>query len=83
MDISDGLARHLLDAAPDPSIVVDVDGCIQYANGRVSDVLGYEPSELIGQHIEVLLPERFHATHPSHRTKIFQQSQSPTYGVKA
>jgi len=71
MDISDGLARLLLDAAPDPSIVVDVDGCIQYANGRVSDVLGYEPSELIGEHIEVLLPERFHAIHPSHRTRYF------------
>lgn len=71
MDISDGLANHLLDAAPDPSIVIDVDGCIQYANGRVSDVLGYEHSELIGQHIEVLLPERFHAIHPGHRTRYF------------
>ena len=71
MDMSDGLASHLLDAAPDPSIVVDVNGCIQYANGRVSDVLGYEPSELIGQHIESLLPERFHAVHPSHRTSYF------------
>jgi PAS domain S-box-containing protein len=73
MDISDGLASHLLDAAPDPSIVIDVNGCIQYVNGRVSDVLGYEPSELIGHHIEVLLPERFYAIHPSHRARYFNK----------
>jgi len=71
MDISDGLARQLLDAVPDPSIVIDANGCIVYVNGRVKDVFGYEPAELIGQHMEVLLPERFRAAHPSHRIGYF------------
>jgi len=71
MDISDGLARQLLDAAPDPSVVIDTDGCIVYVNGRVRDVLGYEPAELIDQHMEVLLPERFRAVHPSLRIGYF------------
>jgi PAS domain S-box-containing protein len=71
MDISDGLARQLLDAAPEPSIVINADGSILYVNGRVKDVLGYEPEELIDQHMEVLLPERFRAIHPSHRIGYF------------
>jgi len=48
---------------PDPSVVIDADGRILYANGRVKDVLGYEPVELIDQHMEVLLPERFRTVH--------------------
>ena len=71
MDISDGLAKQLLDAAPDPSIVIDADGWIVYVNARVQDIFGYEPAELIGQHMEMLLPERFRAAHPSHRIGYF------------
>ena len=71
MDVSDGLAKHLLDAAPDPNVVVDQDGRILYVNGRVKDVFGYEPAELIGQPMEVLLPERFRNVHPNHRIGYF------------
>jgi len=71
MDVSDTLARHLLDAAPDPSVVIDSGGRILYANGRVRDVFGYDPADLVDQHMEVLLPERFRGVHPSHRTKYF------------
>lgn len=71
MDISDGLARHLLDAAPDPSIVINADGLILHANARVKDVLGFEPEELRGQHMEILLPERYRALHPQHRIGFF------------
>jgi PAS domain S-box-containing protein len=71
MDVSDALARHLLDTAPDPSVVIDKDGYILYANGRVNELFGYEPTELIDQHMEVLLPERFRAIHPRHRTHYF------------
>lgn len=71
MDFSDGVAKHLLDAAPDPSIVIDADGLIQYANERVRDVLGYEPAELIGESVEILLPERFQKLHPDHRLGYF------------
>ena len=76
MDVSNGLARHLLDAAPDPNIVIDQDGLILYVNGRVKDVFGYEPAELIGQPMEVLLPERFRNVHPGHRIGYFN-SPSP------
>jgi len=75
MDISDAFARQLLDAAPDPSVVVNNDGCILYANGRVKDVFGYDPEDLIDRHMEALLPERFRAMHPRHRTEYFT---SPT-----
>jgi len=71
MNVSDGLAKHLLDAAPDPNVVIDKDGRILYVNGRVKDVFGYEPAELIGQSMEVLLPARFRKIHPNYRVGYF------------
>jgi len=71
VDISNELARQLLDAASDPSIVIDPGGIVIYVNARVKGVFGYEPAELIDRHMEVLLPERFRAIHPSHRTRFF------------
>ena len=71
MDVSGELATQLLDAVSDPSIVIDPDGIVIYANARVREVLGYEPAELIGGDMEVLLPERFRAHHPSHRVEYF------------
>ena len=35
--------RSLLEAAPDPTVIIDAAGTIVLANNRVRDVLGYEP----------------------------------------
>lgn len=40
--------RSLLEAAPDPTVVIDATGAIVLVNNRVRDVLGYEPSDLEG-----------------------------------
>ena len=80
MDISDTLAKHLLDAAPDPYVVVDADGCIRYVSGRVKDVLGYDPTELIGQRMDFLLPERFRDIHPDHRNAYFNNPSPRSMG---
>lgn len=55
IDIRTSLA--LLEFAPDVLLLVDVDGHVTYANSRVRDVFHYEPAELLGQPIDLLLPE--------------------------
>jgi PAS domain S-box-containing protein len=70
VNVSNELARRLLDDAPDPSVIVDGEGTIVYANARVTDALGYTPEELEGQHVECLLPERFREIHPTHRSRF-------------
>jgi len=60
--------QWFLDAMPDAVLIVGPDGQIRRANAKVETVFGYQPQELIGQPLEMLLPERLRAPHSVHRT---------------
>jgi PAS domain S-box-containing protein len=62
--------RALLDAAPDATVVVNEEGRIVFANLQVERILGYQPSELLEQPVEVLVPARYHGTHAGHRARF-------------
>ena len=81
MDLSAGLARTLLDLAPDPTVVVDSGGVIVFVNAQVENAFGYSPAELVGQRVEVLLPERFKHTHPQHRERFAAHAKPRPMGA--
>ena len=66
--------RTLLDAAPDAMLVVDVQGRIVLVNRQTEELFGYPDSELVGQKVEVLVPPRFRAKHPGHRSGYFARN---------
>ena len=53
---SDGVSR-LLNAAPDPTLVMDAHGRIQVVSEQVTFVLGHRRDELLGRHISDLVPD--------------------------
>ncbi len=63
--------RLAVEASPSALMMVDRDGRILMANSRSLEYFGYTPAELIGQPIEILLPERFQAAHPEQRLQFF------------
>lgn len=59
---------RLLEGAADATLVVDWDGRIRFANQRTLEVLGWEPTELVGQPVEVLVPSASRGIHVSFRS---------------
>jgi PAS domain S-box-containing protein len=53
-------------------VIVDGNGVIVFANRHVSALFGYEPGEVTGHRVEMLVPKRFHDRHVSHRQKYIE-----------
>jgi PAS domain S-box-containing protein len=64
---SDGLFEKLFEFSPDAVVVLDHTGSIVRANGQAEQMFGYDRQEMIGQSVEILMPERFRSVHPQHR----------------
>ena len=60
--------RGLVDAAPDGIVIVGAAGRIDLVNPQAARLFGYAPEELVGQEVEILVPERARAAHVDHRT---------------
>src|SRR5262249_10934539 len=61
------LFEKLFEQAPDPILVTDPKGLIVHANLQVEQSFGYKRSELIGEPVERLIPQRFRSLHERHR----------------
>jgi len=53
--------------------MVDGLGVIRVASARVRDVLGWEPTKLVGQKVEVLMPPEMAETHLYHRRSYMER----------
>ncbi|MBI5386058.1 MAG: response regulator [Verrucomicrobia bacterium] len=60
--------RGLVESAPDGIVIVDHVGRIQLVNRETAKLFGYRADELLGQLVEVLLPERFRQMHVKDRS---------------
>ena len=59
--------RNLLEVSPNAFLVVDATGRILSADGRVEEILGYLPADLVGQSVEVLVPAGLRTLHARQR----------------
>ena len=73
--------RSALESAPDATVIVDGAGTILFSNQQVSTVFGYQPEQVVGLNVDLLLPERFRARHALHRERFAADEQVRPMGA--
>ena len=73
--------RALFEFSPDAIIASDQEGRITQTNAQVENFFGYPRGELLGQSVEILVPERFRRTHPAHRKDYSERARVRQMGI--
>ena len=73
--------RALFEFSPDAIVASDREGRITQANAQVEKLFGYTRAELLGQSIDILVPERFRRMHPAHRHDYSQRPRVRQMGA--
>lgn len=72
--------RGLVESAPDAMVIVDAEGAIRLVNGQTERLFGYAREELLGQPVEILMPERFRQRHAALRRAYFDNPRPRAMG---
>ena len=78
---SESMSHALFESAAQGIFIVNQEGRLVMANPSSEKMLGYEPGELLGQSIEMLVPERFRVAHPGYRQGYFHDPQNRPMGI--
>ena len=62
-----GLARAVLESASEAIVIADRAGTIVMVNAQTESLFGYTRDELVGQRLDVLVPDHARAAHETHR----------------
>ncbi len=75
------LAQLIVESSPAAYVVVDAEGSIVFCNARTEKFFGYSREELIGQPMEMLIPERLHHKHREYRHAFTLAPKARAMGV--
>lgn len=73
--------RGLLESAPDAMVIIDHQGRIVVVNAQAERLFAYKREEMLGQPIEILIPERYRVKHPGHRGGFFSDPKLRPMGA--
>ena len=69
MQVTDHLFVGLLDGAPDAMVCMAADGQIALVNAQTERLFGYRREDLVGQQMEILIPNAVRAAHAAYCTR--------------
>ncbi len=73
--------RLVVEAAPNAMVITDRVGKIVMVNAQAERLFGYARAELVGQPVEMLVPERFRTHHPELRQTFFADPRPRPMGA--
>jgi PAS domain S-box-containing protein len=73
--------RRVVESAPNAMVMAGADGRIVLVNAQTEKLFGYQRDELMGQPVEVLVPERFRNRHADYRAGFCAHPETRAMGV--
>jgi diguanylate cyclase (GGDEF)-like protein/PAS domain S-box-containing protein len=73
--------KRIFEVSPDAILVVDPEGRITKVNAQVARMFGYSETELLGQTIEILIPQRLTPQHIKYRSGYWAASRIRPMGT--
>jgi PAS domain S-box-containing protein len=71
----------MVESTPSAIVLVNKEGKIAYVNNQTEKLFGYNRSELVGQLMEILIPDRYHSHHPGFRKMFFDSPSVRSMGA--
>ena len=78
---SEARLHAMLDSTLDPMITIDSYGMVQGASHSVETVFGWKREELVGQNVNVLMPEPYRSEHDGHLSRYRNTDESSVLGA--
>src|ERR1700723_1119899 len=72
---------RVVEAVPNAIVMVGASGLIEMVNGQAEKIFGYPRADMLGQPIEMLLPERYRANHSGLWGAFFVAQQAREMGA--
>jgi len=72
--------RLVVESSPNGLLMVDEQGIIRMVNRQIDQLFGYERADLIGQPVEILVPQRMRSDHTGDRAEFIAHSESRPMG---
>jgi two-component system sensor kinase FixL len=73
--------KSILDTIPDAMIVIDERGIVQSFSTAAQRLFNYEPSEVIGQNIKMLMPSPYRENHDSYLERYLRTGERRIIGI--
>jgi len=75
------LFRLVVESAPNGIVMVDTSGRIVLVNSQLEKYFGYRRDELLGQPVEMLIPERLRGRHDEYRNRFLDEHRARAMGL--
>ncbi len=73
--------RAILESSRDPIITIDEGGVIESANRATEETFGYSIDELVGQKVEILMPEPYRSEHAAYVRRYLETGEPHVIGL--